>query len=39
MSMRHATTKLKPQLADHIDSWKNYVKVDIISCNYIHKYL
>lgn len=30
MTMRHVTTKLKPQLADHITSWKNYVQV---SCN------
>ncbi len=27
MAMRHVTTKLKPQLVDHIASWKNYVQV------------
>ena len=37
--MRHATTKLKPQLADHIDSWNNYVKVEIISIHHKHKSL
>eukprot|EP01032_Pedospumella_encystans_P014650 gene14650-16807_t len=31
MAMRHVTTKLKPQLADHIASWKNYVQLfDIV---------
>ena len=25
--MRHVTTKLKPQVADHISSWRNYVNV------------
>ena len=32
MTMRHITTKLKPQLSDHIDSWKNYVKVCVCYC-------
>lgn len=27
MTIRHVTTKLKPQLADHIASWSNYVKL------------
>lgn len=27
--MRHVTTKLKPQVADHINSWRNYVKVTL----------
>mmetsp|Transcript_4086 Transcript_4086/g.6707 ORF Transcript_4086/g.6707 Transcript_4086/m.6707 type:complete len:455 (-) Transcript_4086:115-1479(-) len=27
MAMRHITTKLKPQVADHIDSWANYVQL------------
>jgi translation initiation factor 3 subunit L len=27
MTFRHITTKLKPQLADHISSWANYVKL------------
>lgn len=27
MAMRHVTTKLKPQVADHINSWRNYVKL------------
>ena len=25
------TTKLKPQLADHINSWNNYVKVNMLT--------
>lgn len=28
--MRHMTTKLKPQVADHIASWRNYVNVSYI---------
>ena len=31
MAMRHITTKLKPQLADHINSWNNYVKVNMLT--------
>ncbi|KAJ1425462.1 RNA polymerase I-associated factor PAF67-domain-containing protein [Ochromonadaceae sp. CCMP2298] len=27
MAMRHVTTRLKPQVADHISSWANYVKL------------
>jgi translation initiation factor 3 subunit L len=27
MTIRHVTTKLKPQLSDHIASWKNYVQL------------
>lgn len=35
MTIRHVTVKLKPQLADHLNSWANYKKVRFHSFPFI----
>lgn len=38
MTVRHLFTKLKPQMADFLESWTNYTKVNILKNAFCKSY-